>query len=116
MRAAQGGLSGTPEFLIAPPRSPDGVQRGVNRASGTTKHTSIQVKVFETKNASRSYHRHFFLGIALFRFTCDKNRRASRDPRELPEPPKDLPRTSGDPKMAVSTAKYACISDLSPFI
>ena len=48
MRAAQGGLSGTPEFLIAPPGSPDGVQGGVNRASGTTKHTSIQVKVFET--------------------------------------------------------------------
>ena len=58
----------------------------------------ISVKVFQKKNAARSYHRHFFLGIALFRFTCDKNRRASRDPGDLPEPPKDLPRTSGDPK------------------
>ena len=43
------GPSGGPKFLIAPLGRPDGVQGGVNRASGATKRASIQVKVFKTK-------------------------------------------------------------------
>ena len=43
------GPSGGPKFLIAPLGRPDGVQGGVNRASGATKRASIQVEVFKTK-------------------------------------------------------------------
>ena len=112
-----GGALGDPGISDRTPEEPRWGPKGGEQGLRNNKTHIYSGQGFrKKKNASRSYHRHFFLGIALFRFTCDKNRRASRDPRELPEPPKDLPRTSGDPKMAVSTAKYACISDLSPFI